>query len=205
MRVGRVTYGRAARAVVRGAAIPKRRSGEVQTRTDPSYSDVLSAGPGNVVELVPRGQGIGRKKVVVVCFDGDEPSWGAFWWACGEAKRLNGCVVAVHVVQPVDFHITAGAAVGIDVTGYVTISEHESARQCRELERDLCRAGAEQGTTVQFVHVEGNTAEELLGVAREVQADVVAIDGSTIHRRRNKSLVRCLTHAANPPVVVIVP
>jgi hypothetical protein len=36
--------------------------------------------------------------VIVVGLDGSPSSWDAFCWAAGEAVRINGKVVAVHVV-----------------------------------------------------------------------------------------------------------
>ncbi len=139
--------------------------------------------------------------LVLVGFDGSETSWDAFSWACGEARRLRGRVVAVFVSSSSDLVLAAvsSALVGID---------HSDLRPQRAeaLGRELQCYAADRDLDFTFVHTHGDTASELLRLAAAHHADQIVVGRSTRTRHLLAgSLGRRLVGKREAPVVVVVP
>ena len=66
---------------------------------------------------------------VIVGLDGSGTSWDAFWWACGEARRLGGRLQAVFVSSSVDACMAAmaAAAVGVAISDYAAVDAAATA------------------------------------------------------------------------------
>jgi nucleotide-binding universal stress UspA family protein len=145
---------------------------------------------------------------VVVGIDGSETSWDAFWWACGEARRLGGRLVAVFVSpNPMaDASVVAActAFTGVSVAHLAT-DNRESCRADQLRER-LKRCAADGDLPVTFVHACGDATNELLRVAQAHHADLIVIGKSTKARHHVAgSLGRRLIGKRDAPVVVVVP
>jgi hypothetical protein len=144
---------------------------------------------------------------IVVGVDGTEPSWSAFWWACGEARRLSGRVIAVFVTCGTEKSLSAGAAiVGFDAGAYAAAVDRTNAEQAAKLKAAAERRAAELDVEVRFVHVKGDAAERLKAIARDLRADVIAVGRSTkLRHQLAGSLGRRLSRDRSAPIVVIVP
>jgi nucleotide-binding universal stress UspA family protein len=142
---------------------------------------------------------------VVVGVDGARSSWSAFWWACGEAQRLDGRLIAVYVSPPPSRSISAGTTLAASNTaGHVIALSHED--HANELKTEIEARATGLGIEISFWHCHGDAAEQLKTVARETQADMIAVGRST--RRRHplaRSLGRRLMRGYDAPIVVIVP
>jgi len=143
---------------------------------------------------------------VVVGLDGSQTSWDAFWWACGEARRLGGRTVAVYVSPGGDAALAAlASAVGVTVCDYAAV-EACAAGQASSLAGQLRRSLGDDGPEVTFVHASGDPARELLRVAEVVHADMIVVGRSTKARHHVAgSLGRYLIARRGAPVVVVVP
>jgi nucleotide-binding universal stress UspA family protein len=152
------------------------------------------------------GRGPVTAAVVVAGLDGCETSWAAFWWACGEARRLDGRLVAVFVSSSTDACMAAmaSAAAGVAASDYAIV-ERAAAVQARSLRAEVYGHGND-GLDVGFVHARGDPARELLRVAEEVGADLIVV-GRSIKARHQiaGSLGRCLIGKRRSPIVVVVP
>ena len=144
---------------------------------------------------------------IVVGIDGTETSWSAFWWACGEAHRLNGRVIAVYVTCATERSLSTGAAiVGFDAGAYAAAVNRTNAERAARLKAEAERRAAELDVQINFVHVHGDAAERLKAIARDARADVIAVGRSTKRRHQFAgSLGRRLTRDRSAPIVVIVP
>ena len=156
-------------------------------------------------EPLPRG-GLVTTAVIVVGLDGSKTSWAAFWWACGEARRLDGRLVAVFVSSPASSCMAAMASTtaGVAAGDYAAV-EQAAAAEARSLRAEVREHGSD-GLDVAFVHARGDPARELLRVAGEVGADLIVV-GKSIKARRQiaGSLGRCLIGKHKSPIVVVVP
>jgi hypothetical protein len=164
--------------------------------------------PGTLTHrsLVSAGGDTGAP-TLVVGIDGTETSWSAFWWACGEARRLDGRVIAVYVTCATEKSLSTGAAiVGFDAGAYAAAVDRTNAERAARLKAEAeCRAG-ELGVEINFVHVHGDAAERLKAIARDAHADVIAVGRSTkLRHQLAGSLGRRLTRDRGAPIVVIVP
>lgn len=146
------------------------------------------------------------RAAIVVGLDGSQTSWDAFWWACGEARRLGGRTVAVYVSPGGDAVLAAMAsAVGVTVCDYTAV-EACATGQASSLAGQLRRRLGDDGPEVTFVHANGDPARELLRVAAGVRADMIVIGRSTKARHHLAgSLGRYLIARRGAPVVVVVP
>jgi nucleotide-binding universal stress UspA family protein len=141
---------------------------------------------------------------VVIGLDGSETSWDAFWWACGETRRLRGRAIVVFVTSAVH-RITVTAIPGVPICDYAAI-EDAAAAQAAQLGDEAQRSPAGHGLNLSFVHARGDPAIELLQVATTVQADLIVVGRSTkIRHRFTGALGQRLVSKRNAPVVVIVP
>lgn len=143
--------------------------------------------------------------VVVVGIDGSGPSWDAFYWACGETRRLGGSIVAVFV------HQTSAAASAALTTSFAgPAAGYEATRAITDLIGkldDQVRSHARtDGIDIEFVHTHGNAAKELLRIARSHRADLIVVGRSTKARHQLAgSLGRRLVGKRGAPVIVVVP
>ena len=142
---------------------------------------------------------------VVVGIDGSETSWDAFYWACGETRRLGGRAVGVFV-GPVSGGASATAAsFGGAVVAYGVIQQSMSD-QAEQLSDQVRAYGHDHGVDVAFVHTQGDTARELLRIANAAHADLLVVGRSTKARHHlTGSLGRRLVGRRGAPIIVVVP
>ncbi len=160
-------------------------------------------GPGRGPALPARGS---ATAAVLVGLDGSGTSWDAFWWACGEARRLGGRVVAVFVSSSIDASMAAmaSAAVGVAVSDYAVVDQ-AAAAQAAQLRAEV-QAYSTDGLDVVFVHARGDPARELLRLAGEVGADLIVVGKSEKARHQIAGSLGChLVVKRRAPVVVVVP
>lgn len=145
--------------------------------------------------------------IIVVGIDGSEPSWSALWWACGEARRLGGRVIAAYVTPTTSATAaTAALAAGFDAGAYLLASKQCHADRAAELKAELDDKTSGLDIEIRFIHVQGDTAEKLTQIACTTHADVIAVGRSTkLRHRLAGSLGRGLARNRRAPIVVIVP
>jgi nucleotide-binding universal stress UspA family protein len=144
---------------------------------------------------------------VLVGLDRSGTSWDAFWWACGEARRLGGRVVAVFVSSPIDSCMAAmaSASASVAVCDYAAVDQ-AAAEQAAGLRAEVQRHGDADGLEVGFIHARGAPARELLRLAGEVGAELIVVGRSMKARHQiTGSLGRSLAVRRHAPVVVVVP
>jgi nucleotide-binding universal stress UspA family protein len=146
------------------------------------------------------------RTVVVVGLDGSTTSWDAFWWACGEARRLGGLAVAVFVSSgTAAMSPMAYDTVGLSACGYAEV-ERAAAEHAAQLRAEVLAHTADDGPDVAFIHTRGDAAREILRVAEEVGADLIVVGRSTKARHHIAgSLGRCLIAKRRAPIVAVVP
>jgi nucleotide-binding universal stress UspA family protein len=169
---------------------------------------VMSRQPITIPDSTPRvADGDRGAPTIVVGVDGTETSWSAFWWACGEARRLDGRLIAVYVTCPTEKSLSRGAAIaGFDTAAYAAAMDRSNAEQAGALEAEISHRAAELGVEVGFRHVRGDAAAALKKIARGAGADVIAVGRSTkLCHRLAGSLGRRLARDRSAPIVVIVP
>lgn len=139
---------------------------------------------------------------VVVGFDGSVASFDAVHWACGEASRLQGRVVAVYVAPRAALGALAGA-VGAPCCEQMVEQAREEISQ--QLEAHVKRL-QEEGFDVELVSVKGSPADELVEIARATRADLLVVGRSqhALHHLAG-SIGRALAGRRDAPVVVVVP
>jgi nucleotide-binding universal stress UspA family protein len=140
---------------------------------------------------------------VVVGLDGSAPSWGAFWWAAGAARRSGRRIIAVFVSRThVNEAISAASGMWTDQGAVWQATERRAA----ELEEIATKAAQELGLDLRFIHAQGDAASELLEVARYTFADLIVVGRSANPvRRLVGSIGKRLASSRRSPVVVIVP
>jgi nucleotide-binding universal stress UspA family protein len=130
------------------------------------------------------GDGPADTVTVVVGIDGSSPSWAAFCWACGEARRLSGRAVAVFT-GPAAGAITAATR----ATAGHPVPDPADGQQSEDLANMLGEAG---GLDLTVMDAPGNPVAGLLRVAAEVHADLIVAGGSVGQRladRRRESVI----------------
>jgi nucleotide-binding universal stress UspA family protein len=148
-----------------------------------------------------------RAATVIVGLDGSDTSWDAFWWACGECRRVGGRIMALFVSS------TAGSGVSVAAPDFAALgafdfafrdqSASERAKGLHELAK---RHAADHGVDLAFLHVRGDTATELLRLAGEQHADQIVVGRSTKKRHHLAgSLGRRLVAKREAPIIVVVP
>ena len=87
-----------------------------------------------------------RFTTVAIGLDGSDTSWDAFWWACGEARRLGGRAVAVFVSPAADSALVAASASFVTAaSAYGTIAQ-VSTELADELRVKAGRYALDHGT-----------------------------------------------------------
>jgi nucleotide-binding universal stress UspA family protein len=144
---------------------------------------------------------------VIVGLDGSGTSWDAFWWACGEARRLGGRLLAVFVSSSADACMAAmaSAAVGVAVSDYAAVDAAATA-QAQWLRAEVRRHSDTDDLDITFVHAHGDPARELLRIAAEAGADLIVVGRSEKARHQLAgSIGRHLVIKRGAPVVAVVP
>jgi nucleotide-binding universal stress UspA family protein len=144
--------------------------------------------------------------LILVGFDGSANSWDALSWACGEAQRSRGRVLAVWVSSSTDLGI---AAVGSALVG---LADGEAGRDLADAERreamrlELKSFAADHYLELAFVHTRGNPASELVRLAAAHHADLIVVGRSRKARHHLPGLLgRRLACDREAPIVVVVP
>jgi nucleotide-binding universal stress UspA family protein len=124
---------------------------------------------------------IGRP-VLVVGVDGSGPSWDAFAWAAGEARRCGGRIIAVFVAPLVEPE--AALSIGAPYNYQAAVEARD--QMAEELAGEVARRADE--------------------VARFERADLIAVGRSAkmLHRLAG-SVSRRLVLSRDLPVIVVVP
>jgi nucleotide-binding universal stress UspA family protein len=143
---------------------------------------------------------VGRP-VLVVGVDGSTPSWDAFSWAAGEARRGNGRIVVVFataIIEPEE-------ALGIGPLGHAAADEARD-QMAEELAGEVARRADTLGVPVSFVRGMGDATRVLTEVARSEHADLMVVGRSAkmLHRLAG-SVSRRLVLNRDGPVIVVVP
>lgn len=152
------------------------------------------------------GDGVGRephgRQVLVVGVDGSAPSWDAFAWAAGEARRCHGRIIAVFVSPLVE---PEGALAVVAPFSYAGAAEAREQAADR-LAEEVAARGVDVGVEVSFVRAKGDPAHVLTQAALSAHADVIVVGRSTklLHRLVG-SISRRLVLSQDVPVVVVVP
>jgi nucleotide-binding universal stress UspA family protein len=146
--------------------------------------------------------GDARRQVIVVGVDGSAPSWDAFAWAAGEARRVNGRVIAVYVTPLIQPEEALGFTAPL---GYGAAADARD-QVADELRGEVSRRAAELDVEVVFVRESGDAVHVLTEVARAEHADLMAVGRSAkvLHRLAG-SVSRRLVLNRDGPVLVVVP
>jgi nucleotide-binding universal stress UspA family protein len=144
--------------------------------------------------------------VVLVGVDGSESSWGALCWACGEAQRLRGRVLAALVSSSADLGIAAAGSALVGFSEAEGGSDLAGTERAQALGHELQSYAADHDLDLTVVHAHGNAASELVRLAVAHHADLIVIGRSTKARHHLPgSLGRRLVDKKEAPVVVVVP
>jgi nucleotide-binding universal stress UspA family protein len=149
----------------------------------------------------------GGRTTLVAGLDGSDTSWSALWWTCGEAQRLGARVIAVYVTCSGEAAIgSAALTAGFDAGAYTAAVSALHVEQAIQLQAEIQRRAGDLDVEIGFEHLEGDTAEQLMRVARDAHADLIAVGRSTkLRHRLAGSLGRRLARNKKAPIVVIVP
>jgi nucleotide-binding universal stress UspA family protein len=157
-------------------------------------------------EPTARG-GSGSTPTIVTGFDGSGPSWDALWWACGEAKRLGGRAIAVFVSPALDVNFCMVSAMGFGAAECALALGQANAEHAARLRAEIeSRAAGDSDLDLAFIQAWGDPGQELVRIAEEVKADVIAVGRSTkVRHRLAGSLGRRLLAKRGTPIIVVVP
>jgi nucleotide-binding universal stress UspA family protein len=149
-----------------------------------------------------------KTPTIVVGVDGSQTSLDALSWACGEARRISGRAIAV-LVSPL-----SGAKLIASASPFATMaaSEYmENDARCEselveKLRSEVSAIGESQRVALTFVHTHGDVASELLRVAGDHHAQLIAVGQSLQPRHRVAgSLGHRLLRHHDAPIIVVVP
>ena len=142
------------------------------------------------------------RQLLVVGVDGSAPSWDAFAWAAGEARRGNGRIVAVFVTPVIEPEQALGSTAPL---GYAA-SAQATDQMVVELAAEVATWANTLGVDVSFVRGIGDVAHVLTEVAHSQHADqmVVGRSAKMLHRLAG-SVSRRLVLNRDCPVIVVVP
>ncbi|HUC13143.1 MAG TPA: universal stress protein [Acidimicrobiales bacterium] len=144
---------------------------------------------------------IGRA-VLVVGLDGSDPSWDAFAWAAGEARRCRGRIIAVFVTPLVEPEAALSIGAPYDYEAAVEATDQIA----EELAGEVARRADVLGVEASFVREKGDATHVITEVARSEHADLIAVGRSAkpLHRLAG-SVSRRLVLCRDLPVTVVVP
>jgi nucleotide-binding universal stress UspA family protein len=155
----------------------------------------------------PAVGGSRTRPIVIAGLDGSDPSWGALSWACGEARRLGGRAIAVFVSPGLDVKFCMASATGFGAVECALALSLTNAEHAARLRGEIESRGAGDGDLdLAFIQAWGDPGQELLRIAEEVKADVIAVGRSTkIRHRLAGSVGRRLLAKRAMPIIVVVP
>src|ERR1700689_1401913 len=113
---------------------------------------------------------VGRP-LVVVGVDGSAPSWDAFAWTAGEARRGNGRIVAVFVTSLIEPEEALGSTAPL---GYAAAADARD-QIVEELAGEVATRAAILGVEVRFIRGMGDAAHVLAEVAQSEHADLMVV------------------------------
>jgi nucleotide-binding universal stress UspA family protein len=142
------------------------------------------------------------RPILVVGVDGSAPSWDAFAWAAGEARRGNGRIVAVFVTSLIEPEEAFGTTAPL---GYA-VAEDTRDKMAEQLAAEVARRADTLGVEAGFVRGTGDATRVLADVARSEHADLIVVGRSAkmLHRLAG-SVGRRLVLNRHSPVLVVVP
>jgi nucleotide-binding universal stress UspA family protein len=171
------------------------RTGEME------LSPQLPDRPTSVDEIYPT-------PVIVVGVDASERSWDAFWWSCGEAKRVGGRIIAVFVSAAAGFGsgmAAANALAGIPAVDFYWMDQI-ATELAEQLRLKLSVSAVDAAVDFNFIHVRGDASVELVRMAVAQNANLIVVGKSSkVLHHLVGSLGRRLIGKRNAPVVVVVP
>jgi hypothetical protein len=146
-----------------------------------------------------------RNPLVVVVIDGSGPWWNAVKWACREAQRLNGHVLAVVS----DLNQTAlaisgpFALAGESVYELLVSALTDDARALGEEARNYAN---DVGVQLTYLCAQGDIVKELSRIAVNHRPELIVIGRATkAHRLFGGSLGRYVVEMRSAPIIVVVP
>ena len=155
---------------------------------------------GKTADNVP-SDNVGRP-TLIVGVDGSAPSWDAFAWAAGEARRGNGRIVAVFVTSIIEPEEALGTTAPL---GYAAAADARD-QMADELAAEVARRADALDVEVRFVRGIGDAVHVLTDVAHSEHADLMVVGRSAkmLHRLAG-SVSRRLALNRDCPVIVVVP
>ena len=155
---------------------------------------------GKTADNVP-SDNVGRP-TLIVGVDGSAPSWDAFAWAAGEARRGTGRIVAVFVTSIIEPEEALGTTAPL---GYAAAADARD-QMADELAAEVARRADALDVEVRFVRGIGDAVHVLTDVAHSEHADLMVVGRSAkmLHRLAG-SVSRRLALNRDCPVIVVVP
>jgi nucleotide-binding universal stress UspA family protein len=171
-------------------------------RPQPYLGEPLARSPAPTA----RG-GSWTKPTIITGLDGSGPSWDALSWACGEARRLGGRAIAVFVSPCLDVKFCMASATGFGAVECALALSLTNAEHAARLRGEIESRGAgDRDLDLAFIQAWGDPGQELVRIAEEVKADVIAVGRSTkIRHRLAGSVGRRLLAKRGMPIIVVVP
>lgn len=134
--------------------------------------------------------------------DGTAPSWDAFAWAAGEARRGNGRIVAVFVTALIEPEEALGSTAPL---GYAAAADARD-QMAEQLAAEVARRADVLDVEVRFIRGIGDAAHVLTDLAHSEHADLMVVGRSAkILHRLAGSVSRRLVLNRESPVIVVVP
>jgi nucleotide-binding universal stress UspA family protein len=152
--------------------------------------------------------GASKTPTIVVGVDGSDTSLDALSWACGEARRISGRAIAV-LVSPIPgakMIASASPLASLASSEYLECEASLETELVNRLRSELPKLADHQDVDLVFMHTHGDVASELLRVAAENRAQLIAVGRSTKPRHRVAgSLGHRLLRHHDAPIIVVVP
>ena len=142
------------------------------------------------------------RTILVVGVDGSPPSWDAFAWAAGEARRSCGRMIAVFATPLINLEVAMGVAAPID---YGAV-EQASDEVTDELAAEVGKRAGELGVQASFAREYGDAVQALTRIAEAARADLIVVGRSKkmLHHLAG-AVGRRLVLNSHSPVIVVVP
>ncbi|MHB8335667.1 MAG: universal stress protein [Acidimicrobiales bacterium] len=142
----------------------------------------------------------GSDRVVVVGLNGSSNSWNALIWACTEAIRLRGSVVAVVVIPAKD---TESGLTQSPPTENRHADIQDQSDWLDYLQNDVQDYALELGVKLTFNFVQGDPVNELVRIANSHQANLIAVGRSaSAYNGFAGSLGRRLVANRQVPIII---
>ena len=112
---------------------------------------------------------------VIVGMNGSNNSWGALSWACAEAIRVSGSVVAVIVIPAKD---TQSGCDQSPPSGNNHAVTQDQINWFERLRKDAQKYAFDLGVRLTFAQVQGDPVNELLRIAESHRSNLIAVGRS---------------------------